>query len=67
MVEIDDQEFTMIKSFLVDDMGNNVDWEQAPDDFKNAYTNVLQIVNAYGPEGSDTTTTAVDQGVAAPA
>lgn len=66
MVEIDDQEFTMIKSFLVDDMGNNVDWEQAPDDFKNAYTNVLQIVNAYGSEGSDTTTAATDQGVAAP-
>lgn len=66
MVEIDDQEFTMIKSFLVDDMGNNVDWEQAPDDFKNAYTNVLQIVNAYGSEEAQASST-VDQGVAAPA
>jgi hypothetical protein len=65
MVEIADEEFTMIKSFLVDDMGNNVDWEQAPDDFKNAYTNVLQIVNAYGPEEQQAST--VDQGVAAPA
>ena len=65
MVEIADEEFTMIKSFLVDDMGNNVDWEQAPDDFKNAYTNVLQIVNAYGPEQAQTDS--VDAGTAAPA
>jgi hypothetical protein len=67
MVEIADEEFTMIKSFLVDDMGNNVDWEQAPDDFKNAYTNVLQIVNAYGQEQEQASTATVDQGVAAPA
>lgn len=66
MVEIDDQEFTMIKSFLVDDMGNNVDWEQAPDDFKTAYTNVLQIVNAYGPEQAQQADS-VDAGTAAPA
>lgn len=66
MVEIDDQEFTMIKSFLVDDMGNNVDWEQAPDDFKNAYTNVLQIVNAYGQE-AEQQASGVDAGTVAPA
>jgi len=64
MVEIADEEFTMIKSFLVDDMGNNVDWDNAPDDFKNAYTNVLQIVNAYGQE--EQATDSVDAGVAAP-
>jgi hypothetical protein len=65
MVEIADEEFTMIKNFLVDDMGNNVDWNQAPDDFKTAYTNVLQIVNGYGQ--ADQQGTAADQGVAAPA
>ena len=64
MVEISDEEFTMIKSFLVDDMGNNVDWDNAPDDFKNAYTNVLQIVNAYGEEEQQAAS--VDTGVAAP-
>lgn len=64
MVEIADEEFTMIKSFLVDDMAS-VDWESAPDDFKNAYTNVLQIVNAYGPEQQQADS--VDAGTAAPA
>ena len=64
MVEISDEEFTMIKSFLVDDMGNNVDWDNAPDDFKNAYTNILQIVNAYGEEEQQAAS--VDMGTAAP-
>lgn len=66
MVEIDDQEFTMIKSFLVDDIAQ-FDIGNAPQDLKDRYTNVLQIVNAYGPEGSDTTTTGTDTGTAAPA
>jgi hypothetical protein len=63
MVEVSDEEFTMIKSFLVDDMAS-VDWEQAPDDFKTKYTNVLQIVNSYGEDQA--AQSAVDQGVAAP-
>jgi hypothetical protein len=63
LVEIADEEFTMIKSFLVDDMAA-VDWEQAPDDFKTKYTNVLQIVNSYGQDQA--AAQSVDQGVAAP-
>jgi hypothetical protein len=63
VVEIADEEFTMIKSFLVDDMAS-VDWEQAPDDFKTKYTNVLQIVNSYGEDQA--AAQSVDQGVAAP-
>lgn len=66
MVEVSDEEFTMIKSFLVDDMAS-VDWESAPDDFKTKYTNVLQIVNSYGPEQeAAAAASTVDQGVAAP-
>lgn len=56
----------MIKSFLVDDIAQ-FDIGNAPQDLKDRYTNVLQIVNAYGPEGSDTTTTGTDTGTAAPA
>ena len=63
MVEVADEEFTMIKSFLVDDMAS-VDWEQAPDDFKTKYTNILQIVNSYGEDQA--AAQSVDQGVAAP-
>jgi hypothetical protein len=65
VVEISDEEFTMIKSFMVDDMASSVDWENAPDDFKTKYTNVLQIVNSYGPE-QEAAAASVDQGVAAP-
>jgi hypothetical protein len=48
MVELDDQEFTMIKDFIVNDLGDGVDWEAAPEEFRNKYTDILQIVNAYG-------------------
>jgi hypothetical protein len=66
MVEIADEEFTIIKSFLVDDMASSVDWDNAPDNFKEKYTSVLQIVNSFGPEEEAAATSSVDQGVAAP-
>jgi len=53
----------MIKDFIVNDLGDGVDWEAAPEDFRNKYTDILQIVNAYGAEQEATTT---DMGTAAP-
>ena len=61
VVEVADEEFTIIKDFVVTKLGDAIDWESAPDDLKSDYTNVVQILNAYGVDQSQSadTTTAV--------
>jgi hypothetical protein len=54
-MEMSDEEFTMIKSFIVDDLGNGVDWDNVPEEFKNKYTEVVQIMNAFGAEQEEGT------------
>lgn len=68
MVEVDDQDWMAIADYIKNEIPDTFDIGNAPDDAKNKYTEILQRINGYGPEGSDTSTTAaVDQGVAAPA
>lgn len=63
MVEVPDEEFTMIKDFLTNDLGGAIDWD-APDTdqtLKEKYIQITQILNAFGPEAE-----VADEGTAAP-
>jgi hypothetical protein len=45
MVEISDEEFTIISDFI-----NAIELDpNSPDDLKTKYTDALQVVNAFGP------------------
>jgi hypothetical protein len=67
VVELDDTEFTAIKDFITKDLGDAVDWGTAPEELKNAYANVIQILNAYGQEGDQQQQASQDMGMMAPA
>lgn len=61
MVELADEEFMMIKQFIVTDLGNAIQWDDPNMDqiLKEEYINTVQILNAYGPQQT--------QDIAAPA
>jgi hypothetical protein len=66
MVEISDEEFTMVKDFITNDLGNAIDWQDPNMDqtLKDKYIQITQILNAFGP---DTTQQSPDtSAVAAP-
>lgn len=50
MVELNDDEFMAVKDFITVSLRDKVDWDSADEEFKNEYTDVLQIVNAFGEE-----------------
>jgi hypothetical protein len=64
MVEVSDQEFTMIKDFIVTDLGDAIQWDDPNMDqtLKDKYIQITQILNAFGPDTSpqspDTSATA---------
>lgn len=64
MVELADDEFTMIKEFITNDLGNAIQWDDPNMDqsLKDKYINTVQILNSYGPEQP----TSPDTAVAAP-
>jgi len=52
MVELGDDEFMLIKQFIVTDLGNAIQWDDPNMDqtLKEDYINTVQILNSYGPE-----------------
>jgi len=52
MVELGDDEFMLIKQFIVTDLGNAIQWDDPNMDqtLKEDYINTVQILNSYGPQ-----------------
>jgi hypothetical protein len=65
VVEVSDEEFTMIKDFVINELGGAIDWD-APDTdqaLKEKYIRITQILNAFGQEAESN---AGDDSTAAP-
>ena len=65
MVEVSDEEFTMIKDFVINELGGAIDWD-APDTdqaLKEKYIQITQILNAFGQEAEGSS---ADETAAAP-
>lgn len=54
MVEVSDEEFTMIKDFVITDLGDAIQWDDPNMDqaLKEKYIQITQILNAFGPEAA---------------
>lgn len=68
MVEISDEEFTMINDFITTDLANAIDWEDPNMDqaLKDKYVQITQILSAFGPEADASKQSADTSAVAAP-
>lgn len=64
MVEVSDEEFTMIKDFVITDLGDAIQWDDPNMDqnLKDKYIQVTQILNAFGTDQG----TPADTATAAP-
>jgi hypothetical protein len=68
MVEMSDEEFTMIKDFITTDLGNAIDWEDPNMDeaLKEKYIQITQILESFGPEAEAAAASAETNAIAAP-
>jgi hypothetical protein len=64
MVEVSDQEFTMIKDFIVTDLGDAIQWDDPNMDqtLKEKYIQITQILNAFGVDQGTSQDTAAAPG-----
>jgi hypothetical protein len=64
MVEVSDEEFTMIKDFVVTELGDAIQWDDPNMDpaLKEKYIQITQILNAFGVDQG----TSQDTAAAAP-